>query len=186
MSASPSFLQQSQPIDIPLNSLAIHESEREIKSQEIEEEEDEGKTYALRVLIPFIRRIQEKFPDVKCKTKFHGAYFYDSSCYLNFLDLDYQLSIQTDTQVCAHAICETALLSKADKKVHYDYELGYGDVIRHYNEEKFGEHLDFLFSEFSKQLRSKQEKVTNPEKTRDENTDHVTASESFLSENHTE
>jgi hypothetical protein len=107
---------------------------------------DTTKTFALRLILPIVSRTRKRFPSLRTGITFGGeGIFRDTSCYLNFLDLDYELSIQTHTEKCGHGLCETALLSKSKECVVYHPEFDYGDVLRHDSTKKFQKHLVFLF-----------------------------------------
>lgn len=109
-----------------------------------------GESYLLKRVLKIIDKCHLKHNDVKTKvnTGSSGGVFsslYATGCQLDFCDTDFKLSIQTNPDIAGWAFCETAILSKTKKGLIYPSELGYGDVVRHEDEEMFEGHLEMLF-----------------------------------------
>ena len=109
-----------------------------------------GDSYLFKKVLLIINELEHEFKDIKIKViKSHSLMdsfppMYATGCQLDFVDLKFAVSIQTNSEIAGPAFCETALIEK-EKGVIYEKELGYDDCIRHDSEEDLKEHLKMLF-----------------------------------------
>lgn len=103
-------------------------------------------TYALRRVIRIVCKCNKKYPKISINIKTNqNVMFCKTGCLIFFNDYNYTLSIQTKPEIAAWAFCETALISTSLNEIVYIEQLGYRDIIRHYDEDDFENHLCSLF-----------------------------------------
>lgn len=102
-------------------------------------------TYQLNIVNNIVAKVKDKFPNINVTINYsRPAVFTYTAIQLKFTDTEYFVSIQTHPDVASTALCETAILDKND--IQYIRSLGYDcDVIRHYTEKEFEDHLIMLF-----------------------------------------
>jgi len=61
----------------------------------------------------------------------------------------YSISIQTNPVIAGPAFCETMLINNISKKLEYNNNLGYSDVIRHMEQNDVFDHITELKNKLS-------------------------------------
>ena len=99
---------------------------------------DDNLTFLAKKVRDIVLKCEKNFADVNIAIASHSpAGLYDSAIEIDFKNTYYVLNVITTTGETGGDFCESAIVSKITLQISYVSELGYGDVVRHKDEETF-------------------------------------------------
>ncbi|AYV80725.1 MAG: hypothetical protein Harvfovirus5_29 [Harvfovirus sp.] len=108
--------------------------------------DEERLTFLAKKVKDIILRCKEKFPEVNIEIiSHHEVALYNTAIRVDFKDTNYVVNVITATGSTGGDFCESAIISKEPNEIYYSGELGYGDVVRHPDEEAFEQDIVELF-----------------------------------------